>query len=222
MQLTTRTIQLPVRQLAEATGGRAVNKSSDLKATLEGIHQDSSELYELAFGPDTPPDGKFHTLQVKVPSRKDVKLRYRNSYLYNQISPTLQQRFQEALWCPKDARAISLTVQEIRAGDSSISKVRLRISLSGLSLRQKDARWTGKLYVFVAQRDDAAQRAEISSETVKLSLKNATYESGMPAGIPYQRDVEAKAELSSVRILVVDGNSGKMGSVTLPSWALRH
>jgi VWFA-related protein len=222
LQMTARTIQVPVRQLAEATGGRAINKSSDLKATLEGLYQDSSEVYELAFGPDTAPDGKFHTLQVKLPTRKDVRLRYRNSYLYTEAPPTLQERFQEALWCPKDAKAIPLTVQEIRTGDSANSKVRLRISLSGLSLRQKDTRWTDKLYVFVAQRDDAAQKAEISSETVRLSLKNATYESGMAAGIPYQRDVEAKADLSSVRILVVDGNSGKMGSVTLPSWALRH
>ena len=82
--------------------------------------------------------------------------------------------------------------------------------------------WTDQLYIFIAQRDDAAQKAEVSGDTLRLSLKQATYESGMPAGIPYQRAVEAKSKLGSIRIIVVDGNSGKMGSVTLPSSALHH
>jgi hypothetical protein len=76
------------------------------------------------------------------------------------------------------------------------------------------------LYIFVAVRDDATQKAEVSGDTLHLSLKQATYESGMPDGIPYQRAVEVKSRLGSVRVVVVDGNSGKMGSVTLPSSVL--
>ena len=72
----------------------------------------------------------------------------------------------------------------------------------------------------MAQRDDVTRKAEISADTLRLSLKQATYETGMPAGIPYQRVVEAQSMLGSVRVIVVDGNSGKMGSVTLPSSAL--
>ena len=92
--------------------------------------------------------------------------------------------------------------------------------MPGLSLEQKDGRWTGNLYIFVAQRDDATQQAEVSGDTMRLSLRQATYDSGMTAGIPYHRDVEIKSKLGSVRVIVVDGNSGKMGSVTLPSSAL--
>jgi hypothetical protein len=32
--------------------------------------------------------------------------------------------------------------------------------------------------------------------------------------------VDVKSKLGSVRVIVVDGNSGKMGSVTIPSSAL--
>jgi hypothetical protein len=222
MQQDTHGIQGPVRQLAESTGGRAINKGGDLKAALDGIDHDSAALYEIGFDPDSAADGQFHTLAVKIPSRKDVKLRYRTGYLYAEESTTTRQRFQQAVWSPQDATGLQLTAEAVAATDSASGKptVRLRIALPGLALEQKDSRWTDNLYIFVAQRDDAAQKAEVSGDTMHLSLQNTTYQSGMPAGIPYHRDVEPKSKLGSVRIIVVDGNSGKMGSVTLPSSAL--
>jgi hypothetical protein len=226
MLVDTRGVDVTVRQLAESTGGRAINKGSNLQATLESIDRDSSSYYELAFAPDTPADGKFHTLQVKVPSRKDVVLRYRSGYMYAEDSASTQQRFQQAVWSPQDATAIALTAETVpaesapAADSASGSTVKLRIGFPGLALTQKDGRWTDQLYIFVVQRDDAIQKAEVSGDTLRLSLKQATYDTGMPAGIPYQRAVEVKSKLGSVRVIVVDGNSGRMGSVTLPSSAL--
>ena len=219
----TRAIQSSVRLLAESTGGRAVNKGSDLAATLDGIEQESEALYEIGFNPDTPADNKFHTLQIKIPGRKDVRLRYRNGYLYNEEASTTRQRFQDAVWSPQDARGIQLTVRAVPADDSATghSTVKLRIGFAGLALKQNADRWADDLYIFIAQRDDAAQKAEVSGDTLRLSLKQASYESGMPAGIPYQHAVEPKSKLGSVRIIVVDANSGKMGSVTVPSSALK-
>jgi VWFA-related protein len=216
-------IQGPVRTLAESTGGRPINKGGDLKATLDGIDRDSNSLYELGFAPDTTADGSFHTLLVKIPSRKDVKLSYRTGYLYAEESATTKQRFQQAIWSPQDASDLTLTAQAVPASDpTSQASIKLHINFPGLVLEQKDGHWTDRLYIFVAQRDDATQKAEVSGDTLRLSLKQATYDSGMPAGIPYQRAVEAKSRLGSVRVIVVDGNSGKMGSVTIPSSALHQ
>ena len=225
MQQDLHGIQGPVRQLAESTGGRAINKGGDLKALLDGIDQESAALYELGFDPDTPADGKFHTLQLKIPSRKDVKLRYRTGYLYTEEATSTRQRFQQAVWSPEDATAIPLTAQAVAAADSASGSptIKLRIAFPGLALEQNSGhdstRWTDQLYIFVAQRDDAAQKATVSGDTLRLSLKQASYESGMPAGIPYQHAVEVQSKLGTVRVIVVDGNSGKMGSVTLPSSA---
>lgn len=224
LQQDTRGIQGPVRQLAEGTGGRAINKGSDLKATLDGIEQDSQALYEVGFNPDTLADNKFHTLTVKIPGRKDVKLRYRAGYLYNEEASTSKERFQQAVWSPMDLNGISLTaIAEPADGsgpDVNSAAVKLRISLAGLGLQEKDGHWADNLYIFLAKRDEAAQKAEITGDTLRLSLKQATYQSGMPAGIPYRHPVDVKSKLGSVRVIVVDGNSGKMGSVTIPSSAL--
>ena len=223
MQQEMHTIQAPVRELAESTGGRAVNKGGDLKAVLDGIDEESTALYEIGFDPDTPADGKYHTLQVKIPSRKDVKLRYRSGYLYNEESGNTKERFQEAVWNPQDLTGISLTAEAEPATDSASgpSTVKLRIAFPGLTFEQKNGRWADNLYIFVAQRDDAAQKAEVSGDTLRLSLKQATYDTGMPAGIPYRHPIDVQSKFGSVRIIVVDGNSGKMGSVTMPSSALK-
>jgi VWFA-related protein len=223
MQQDTRAIQTPVRQLAEATGGRAINKGSDLKAALDGIEQESSATYELGFDPDTQADGKFHALQVKVAGRKDVKLRYRSGYLYNEVSTDATQRFQQAIWSPQDATAVPFTVQAVTAGDSAsgASKVQLRIRFAGVALENHDERWTDQLYIFLALRDEATQQADVSGDTLNMSLKQATYDTGMPAGIPYQHELKPKSKFGSVRVIVIDANSGKIGTVTVPYSALR-
>jgi VWFA-related protein len=225
LQVNTRAIQTPVRQLAEATGGLAINKGSDLQETLDGIERHASALYEIGFYPDTTADNKYHTLQVKIPSRKDVKLRYRTGYLYAEQAATIKQRFQEAVWAPQDLTGISLTAEAVNAEDTPTGKntVKLRIAFPGLSFKENNAedapRWTDQLYIFVAERADASQKATVDGDTLRLSLRKATYDSGMPAGIPYQHAVAAKDKLGSIRIIVVDGNSGRMGSITLPSSA---
>ena len=224
MQTDLHGIQGPVRDLAEGTGGRAIRKGGDLKATLDGILNDTGSRYELGFRPDVPADGKFHTLVVKVPNRKNVTLRYRSGYLFSEQSVSTKERFQQAIWSPADASDLALTAQAMPPNKvSGENAIRLRIAFANVAFDKKDApepRWTDQLYIFVAVRDDAKQQAEVSGDTLRLSLKQSSYDSGMPDGIPYQRFVDVKSRLGSVRIIVVDGNSGKMGSITLPSSAL--
>jgi VWFA-related protein len=223
LQHDSRGIQAPVRQLAESTGGRAFNKGSDLTATLKTIAQDETALYAMGFYPDTPADGKFHTLRLVVQGRKDLRLRYRSGYLYDAEASTTKERLQRAVWSPQDLSGITLRAEAIHA-DKAVngdSLVRLRIGFTGLDLQQRGGHWADDLYIFLAQRDDAAQKAQVTGDTLRLSLKQATYETGMPAGIPYQHELTVKsaAKDSSVRVIVVDGNSGKMGSVTVPARA---
>jgi hypothetical protein len=52
-------------------------------------------------------------------------------------------------------------------------------------------------------------------------LKAGTYQETLRDGIPFDQAIERKANLDSVRVLVVDENSGRMGSVTVPASALR-
>ena len=217
----------PVRQLAEATGGRAIRRGVDVEKTLDSIQADEQALYELSFAPATEPDNTVHTIVVKVRDRKGLKLRYRTSYLDSvPAAMTARARLDEAVWSPQDASAISITAEAVRdPADAGTATVRLRIALNTLALEEQTSgpsagRWTDQLFIFVAERNDGTRKAQISGDTLALNLLPATYQSyqrGMPAGIPYKRTLALPAKLGSVRIVVVDRNSGRVGSVTVPA-----
>jgi hypothetical protein len=52
-------------------------------------------------------------------------------------------------------------------------------------------------------------------------LKPATYQELLTEGISFEQLVEKKQDNASVRIVVVDESSGRMGSVTIPAAALK-
>ena len=225
MQEDLRGIQGPVRTLAEQTGGAAIRKGGELAKTLETIEQEADGLYDLGFAPDTQADGKYHALTVKVVGRKDLKLRYRSGYLYAETSPSNKERFQEAVWTPQEMTGIGLTAEAVPAAASvGDATLKLRIAFKDVELKQDSGsaapRWSDDLYIFVAQRNDAVQKAQVSGDTLRLRLKDGTYQTGMPAGIPFVRTLRVNSKLGSVRVIVVDGNSGRMGTVTVPAAAL--
>ena len=65
--------------LADATGG-ALTRSNDLAAGLERMVLDSTAYYLLGYQPESPPDGKWHDLDVDV-NRPGVKVLARRGYM---------------------------------------------------------------------------------------------------------------------------------------------
>ena len=210
-------IQEPILQVAQATGGRTIRRTGDLAAALDGILADERATYQLSFYPDTPADGKYHALTVKLAGRKGVTLRYRTGYLYAQEPSTMKERFQQAIWQPLDASEIQVTamVPDTTSGPS----VKVNIAAADLDLVQGSGRRIDQLDIFFIQRDDAGLHAQMEGQTIGLRLLPATYVREMADGIPFEHPVKLKPGTGSLRVLVVDRNSGRMGSVTIPAAA---
>ena len=211
-------IQGVIRDVAAATGGHVVGRTSDLAAALATISTEGRATYELAFAPQGPADDRYHALTLKLAGHKGVTLRYRTGYLFAGEPSTLKDRFRDALWRPTDSSDIGITASvEPGAGQGT---VRLKIAASDLALRQQGGRWMDKLDIFLVQRDDAGLRAQVDGQTLGLRLLQSTYQKALGEGIPFEHSVEVRAGMASVRVLVVDENSGRMGSVTVPAAAL--
>jgi VWFA-related protein len=217
MQQDLHPIQGAFRQLAEATGGRAFRRASDLTGELDTVVADGRAAYLVSFTPDQPADDKYHLLAVKLVGRRDVTLHYRTGYQYDKEPATLKDRFRQAIWQPADIAEIGLSANPI--AESKGPKLVLNIAATDLDLAQQGKLLTDKVDIFVAQRDDAGLHAQVSGQTVNLRLIPATYEKLMRDGIPFEQPLESKPEITSVRVLVVDENSGLMGSVTVPTGA---
>ncbi len=212
-------IQGIFREIADATGGRALRRANDMVGQFNGVVADGHATYLLSFTPATPADGKYHLLTVKLVGHKDAVLRYRTGYQYDAEPTTLKERFKRAIWESADANEISVSTKPITDADGEA----LRVTVAGtdLALSQQSAVWTGKLDIFVVQRDDVGQHATVSGKTVGLRLKPATYQRAISEGLTFDERIEAKPAVgSSLRIVVVDVNSGRIGSVTVPASAL--
>ena len=103
------------------------------------------------------------------------------------------------------------------ARENTITSVKVNVAAGDLGLRQQADRWMDKLDVFFIQRDDAGLRSNIDGKTLGLRLKAETYQNALTQGVSFGSQVVMKPGMASMRVLVVDENSGRMGSVTIPS-----
>jgi VWFA-related protein len=218
MQQDLHPIQGAFREVAEATGGRAFRRSGSIATELDGVVNDGHAAYLLSFTPDLPADDKYHLLTVKLAGRRDITLRYRTGYQYDKEPATIKDRFKRAIWQPTDLGEVALTAKPVAASKGATLK--LNVAATDLDLAQQDGFWAGKLDVFLVQRDDAGLHAHVSGQVIGLRLKPVTYQELTRDGIPLVQSFEIKPNTASVRAIVVDENSGRMGSVTVPVAAL--
>lgn len=219
MQEDIHPIQGAIQQLAEATGGRIFRRSGNIAVNLNTVVADGRAVYLLGFAPDTPADDKYHVLTVKPTGRRGVILRYRAGYQYSREPATLKDRFQQAIWKSLDLSEIGISANTAAASQGTTLK--LNIATNDLALKQQGDRWMDKLDIFLVRRDDEGLHARITEQTLRLMLKSDTYAKLMREGTPFDQFIERVQDSGSLRIIVVDENSGSMGSVTIPVAALK-
>jgi VWFA-related protein len=217
MQQDLHPVQGGVVRIAEATGGRTFQRSTSMEASLRGVTESGRAAYRLSFAPEMAPDDRYHRLTVEVPGRRGVTLRYRGGYLYRKEPSTLKDRFRESIWQPVDASEIALSAH--RAAASGGGAISLEIAAPDIGLELKDNRWIGKIDIFLVERDDSGLRAVLKGQTLALNLTATTYQKVMRTGIPFEQYIDSNRSSGTVRIIVVDESSGRMGSITLPAVA---
>ena len=106
------------------------------------------------------------------------------------------------------------------APEANNRTVKLQIAAADLEIAQNDAFWTDKVDVYVVQREIAGPRARVSGQSIDLHLLPGSYQKFLKDGIPFDQPLEIAPDTGSLRIIVLDENSGRMGSVTIPVTAL--
>jgi hypothetical protein len=204
-----------MRELAEGTGGRAIGRAGDITSTLNSVVQDGLATYQLSFSPNTAPDDQYHPLTVSLTTRRGVILRHRTGYFYAKEATTIKERFQRAIWQPIDLNEIAVSAHPApSAGGVALS---LNIAAGDLALKQDHDRLVDKLDIFLIQRDKEEVRARVTGQGLGLALLPATYQKLLGQGLPFEEAVPQVQDAGSVRIIVVDENSGRMGSITVPA-----
>jgi hypothetical protein len=217
MQQDTHAIQGVFRDLATATGGRALRRASNIAAELDSIVADGRATYLLSFTPGTPPDNAEHRLTVATPGRNGITLRYRTGYFYAKEPATLKDRFHQALWQPADINEIAINATPQSVGGGRLLQV--HVAGAGLALAKEGDRWADKLDIFLVERDDSDSHLQVSGVVEALRLLPATYERTTRDGLTFEERIPSLPEGGVVRVIVIDENSSRMGTITIPSSA---
>ncbi|HEX4286383.1 MAG TPA: VWA domain-containing protein [Terracidiphilus sp.] len=208
------------RELAAATGGRALRRAGDIATELKQIVADGRAAYQMSFSPDSSADDQYHLITVKLATRRNLSLRYRTGYLYAREPDSLKDRFRQAIWQPGDAAEIGLAATPQL--DSQPASIKLQIAGTDLELKSIGERWTDELDVFLVQRNDTTHQIKVTGQSLRMGLKAETYQELMHDGIPFDVALPPNESSDSIRVIVIDKNSGRMGSVTLPSATLKR
>ncbi len=219
MEQDVHAIQGPIREMADATGGRALRRSSDMVSALNHVVEDGRATYLLSFVPDTVADNQYHLITLKLATRRGVTLRYRTGYLASTEPSSFQERFQQALWQPVDRDEIVMSA--IPSTTGAALTVKLEIAADDLALEQQNGRWVDKLDLFFAQRDNQGRSARLTGQAIALAVTPATYQKLKTEGLPFSQRLNSAPDMGSIRVLVVDENSGRIGSITLPASSLQ-
>ncbi len=246
MQQDMRPIEGVFREVAEATGGHAFRRSSNIEGELDSVVAESNATYLIGFTPGAPADGQYHRLTVKLVGHAGATVRYRTGYQYDKEPTTLKARFAQAMLQPNDSSEIAISARPVT--DSAGQALRVTIAGTDLDLAQQNAQpaaaagaaaagstktpeavqpsmakvrefWSGKLDIFLIQRNDTAQTAHVTGQTVGLRLKPGTYQHAVADGLTFDERVKPGTDVNSLRVVVVDVNSGRIGSVTVPTSA---
>ena len=212
-------IQGVFREVAEATGGHAMGRTNNMIGALNGVVADAHATYLLGFAPSQPADGQYHVLTVKLVNHKDATVRYRTGYLYEKEPTTLKERFTQAVMRPTDTSEISVSTKPIT--DAAGKALRVTVSGADLALAEQSSMHTGKLDIFLVHQDGAEQKAKVTGLTVGLRLKPETYQRAMNEGLTFDERIDGNPSGGPYRVVVVDVNSGRIGSVTIPLAALQ-
>lgn len=211
---------------ADHTGGKAVYGISQrmIGKAIDQVMRDTEVTYTLGFY--IPEDAKAGDHDVRVRLRQGgMDLRYRRSYSVAPATEPLdtEARFKTlSAWMvePLDATGIVVRAAATPTPDQRGSfDVTIAVDPASLDLELDDGRWLGEIDVGVTP--DTGKQSVGTHESIRLNLSQETYVRALQIGLLIQERVsgiDAKGRLASdnLRVGVIDGASGKVGSVRVP------
>lgn len=221
--------------LARDTGGYLVHNSNDLLGGLQRVMEDNEYYYILAYEPlASYSDGRFRKIEVRFPSRSDLKARTRTGY----FSPNERDRAAAEVKTAEKIRTKSpdeLRQTDVRralgslfpvkqvptevtaafvnsAEEGIVAVVTAHLDVSALKTIENAGNRSSSADVVIYIFDDKGKIAGRSSEKITLNLKEAAFAEAQKNGIDYRKLFPLKPGFYQVRVAVRDDNSGQLGS----------
>ena len=214
-----------MQELAELTGGKAYYNRNDLAQAMRSALDDVGVSYTLAYYLPMAATRRdtLHRIRIRI-HRPGVTVRHRREYLERAggaaIAPAEAKSEARQAWSsPLDSTALRIDAKPVRSGNTLV--IQIGLDASGISLTRKDGRLTGELLILTGFRKDDGTPLEIAdSKSVALALREQTYQKVLQEGLKARVQLPVPGNAASVRLLVRDTATNKLGTLTIPLQAI--
>lgn len=217
--------------LAADTGGFLVEDSNDLRAGLREILKDTETYYLLAYESTNPRrDGAFRRVEVRLPGRRDLKVRTRSGYFapddrrlrapVTEAGARRQEQRESEIGAALGALAplngipVRLSADFVSLDGATCQLVVSgSVGVSALSFAVRGDRRHAAVETAGLVFDEAGQvAATLPASRTAMDLTEAEYAELVRRGLSYQRMVALKPGRYQVRLAVREDATGLLGS----------
>jgi len=208
-----------MEEIAAETGGKAYTNQNEIKVGMSLAVADDKASYSLGYYPENKKwDGKYRTLKVKL-NQGDTQVRYRKGYFAIEPGEEKDHNYKQdvaaALAINAPATQVSFRAQAKATGPG---KVRVIFLVDAKTLSAEDAGSGKKMNVtfYAALYNSSGKDLTLQTTKVDKAFDAATYQQIIDKGMMVPLDMDVPAGAEQIRLAVLDGKTGYIGTVTGP------
>jgi VWFA-related protein len=202
--------------LALDTGGVQV-ASNDLLGAFDTVERAAEGYYLLAYAPEGPPDGRYHTVNIKL-DRKGILLRYRRGFTRYLPSEARTRAIQAAYVAPElhgDMRLDLAAVRGPAAGNERLFDLVLYLPPGQVLFLPQAGGPAARLEVGIVAIDQGGRETLRLARRVLLTPDAARAGADRPLAIDFFSRVRLPDRSQTIIAVVADVQSGAIGATRL-------
>jgi VWFA-related protein len=206
--------------MTSITGGRFIFGTNDLSEGVNKVSGDLHGSYSLGFYAPEEPDGKWHTLKVAV-QKPDVRILHKEGYLADPSAvkqPTWDAEAERrVMTSPFGSDAIRLTARCAPAAGAEAGTLLLTLQIEAEDLfwREESGRMAAAIDVYVAE-NAADGQVRFERSRINARFLPPQMDAARAQGLPFRRQWRPGAGTRTIRVLVRDAATGRLGAIDIP------
>jgi VWFA-related protein len=172
--------QASLEYMAAATGGVAVVNTNDLGPGFTRVRDDLFSYYSIGFRIESGDEDKVHRVEVEVPGRSDLDVRYRRRFVEKSLESQVQDRVFSSLMVDVEDNPMDLSLElgdpTPASGSRWMMPVHVSFPLDSVALLPEGEEYVGRVVLFVGARDEDGTSSEIQRQQHQVRIPVSRYE----------------------------------------------
>lgn len=208
-----------MEEIAAETGGKAYTNQNEIKFGIALAASDDKASYSIGYYPENKKwDGKYRTIKVKS-NQPDTQVRCRKGYYAIDPGETKDHNYgpdvAAALALNAPATQVSFRAQAKPSGPNKVQVIFL-VDAKTLSVDDSGGNRKMNVTLYAALYNSGGKDLTIRSTKIDRAFDAATYQQILDKGMMVPIDVDVPAGAAELRLAVLDGKTGYIGTAAGP------